>query len=257
MTVYIKIFAGLCNRLFQYSYGKYLMSLGQKVKFIRAYDGNTDILDIMDLGGDENLFYTNSKNGKLEIFFIKLFAKIILRSYKVGFFQSEQFASIAHFVFKNEVLYKNDSAAKKIENSNSVSIHIRGGDYLDGENYFFNVCTETYYANALKEAQKQISSPVFFIFTNDRPYAQSLAEKCGLKDFTFFFADDLKDKNYDDGFDLFLMSRCKANIIANSTFSWWGTFLNKTPHPVICPKHWTNKPPYLKDNLLLEKWIRV
>lgn len=65
MAIYIKIFAGLCNRIFQYSYGRHLISQGHKVKFIVADDGNTGILDIFDTGNDKKLFYTNSKNVKL------------------------------------------------------------------------------------------------------------------------------------------------------------------------------------------------
>ena len=259
MTIYIKIFAGLCNRLFQYSYGRHLISQGHKVKFIVADDGNTDILDIFDTGNDEKLFYTNSKNGKLFVNLLKAFSKYITQNYKIGFFQEPEFASCINLSFKNISLYLGDSITKKIDSENAVSLHIRGGDYLDPSkaNSFINVCTKDYYQAAINEIQKQVSSPIFYIFTNDRNYASSILKECKLKPGSFFFADDIKEKNYDDGFDLFLMSRCKANIIANSTFSWWGAFLNKETHLVICPKHWTNTLPYTHDNLILPNWSRI
>lgn len=259
MTTYIKIFAGLCNRLFQYSYGKYLISQGQKVKFIRADDGNTDILDVMDLGEEEKLFYTNAKNSKLFVNLLKARVKYITRNYQIGFYQDPSYSQSVNFKFKNNSLYEKDSITKKITETNSISIHIRGGDYLDPTKAgsFMGICTKEYYISAIKAAKKEIKSPVFYIFTNDRDYAVSIMKECKLKESEYHFADDLKDKNYDDGFDLFLMSKCKANIIANSTFSWWGAVLNKKAHTVICPSHWTNSAPYEHDNLILPEWIKI
>lgn len=258
MTIYIKIFAGLCNRLFQYSYGKYLMSQGKKVKFIVADDGNTDILDVMNLGSDEKLFYTNQTHSKLKVNFLKSFTKYITKNYKVGFFQEPKFAQSVNFQFKNILEYQSSNLVNKIKDTNSVSLHIRGGDYLNpGEgNPFINICTKEYYINAIKLIQQKISSPTFFIFTNDINYAKSIANQFD-SNCKFIFVDELKEKKYDDGFDLFLMSLCKANIIANSTFSWWGAYLNKTPHTVICPTHWTNKEPYNHDILILDDWEKI
>lgn len=265
MTTYIKIFAGLCNRLFQYSYGKYLLTQGKSVKFISADDGNTDILDVMELGEDEKLFYTNSKNTKLFVNLLKARVKYITRNYKIGFYQDPLYSENINFKFKNISLYEKDSITTKLSESNSVSLHIRGGDYLDPSKAgsFIGICTKDYYIKAIKTAQKKIKNPVFFIFTNDRPYAESIINDClqdkssSLTEKNFVFADDQKDKNYDDGFDLFLMSKCKANIIANSTFSWWGAVLNKNAHTVICPSHWTNAEPYEHDNLILSDWIKI
>lgn len=265
MTTYIKIFAGLCNRLFQYSYGKHLLSQGHSVKFIRADDGNTDILDVMELGKDENLFYTNAKNSKLFVNLLKARVKYITHNYKIGFYQDPSYSKNVDFKFKKISLYEKDSITKKIAETNSISIHIRGGDYLDPSKAgsFIGICTKDYYINAIKRAKKEIKSPVFYIFTNDRNYAASIIEECikdkssSLTDKNFFFADDLKDNNYDDGFDLYLMSQCKVNIIANSTFSWWGAVLNKNAHTVICPSHWTNAEPYEHDNLILPEWIKI
>lgn len=256
---YIKIFAGLCNRLFQYSYGKYLMAQGQDVRFIRADDGNTDILDIFDVGPDQNLFYTNAKNGKLKVNLLKFYAKYIARSYNIGFYQRPEYFDCINLKFKNACDYQSSPLYKKIIESDSVAVHIRGGDYVATENNCFsNICTAKYYAEAIKLVKKTHKKPLFIIFTNDIEYSKKLLLSAGVSQKDFIIADEISDKKYDDGYDLYLMSQCKSNIIANSTYSWVGAVLNRSQKKdVICPEHWFQSGYPSQDYLFYPDWIKV
>lgn len=264
MTTYIKIFAGLCNRLFQYAYGKHLIAQGKKIRFIDADDGNTDILDVMNLGEDEKLFLTERKCGKIKIFLLKAFGKYLFHNYKIGFYQEIRFADCTDFKFRRQAEYEQSLLFKKISETESVSIHIRGGDYLDPEKAgsFMGICTKDYYLKAVSKVLEAQKDAVFFIFTNDRKYAEEIFAEAGFNDGSkagvFVFCSDETEGQFagDDGFDLFLMSRCRHNIIANSTFSWWGAYLNKNGS-VICPEHWTNDGDTSRDRIMPDSWRRI
>lgn len=115
----------------------------------------------------------------------------------------------------------NEEILKKIRNSHAVSVHIRRGDYLQPENaaMFGNICTEEYYESALDYMKEKIEDPHFFIFSDDTAYVR---EHYQGEEYT------IVDINHgDDSFyDMYLMSRCRHNICANSTFSFWGARLN-------------------------------
>lgn len=259
MTIYVKIFAGLCNRFFQYAYGKKLISQGKKVKFIIADDGNTDILDILDLEHEKKLFISSKNSSKLKIFIIKFFSKFIFHTLKIDFFQNPENLENIQYKFKNLNIYQNSKLYSKIKNSNAVALHIRGGDYvLTENNCFSHVCTPQYYSNAISEIKKQIQKPLFIIFTNDRKYSEKILSDVCLQKNEFIFANDIEETKYDDGFDIYMMNICKANIIANSTFSWFGAYLNSEDKlSVICPEHWYGNGDYSLDCLLLDNWIKV
>ncbi len=145
---------------------------------------------------------------------------------------------------------KNKECLKNIKNTNAVSIHVRRGDYLILSEHFGGICTEQYYNKAISLIKKKVANPYFYIFSNDIDWCK-----------TFFI--NLKDKTFIDWnteknsyLDMFLMSNCNHNIIANSTFSWWGAFLN--PHQnklVVLPKQMTNKK--TSNKLLFEGCIQI
>ena len=138
---------------------------------------------------------------------------------------------------------------KDIINCNSVSLHIRGGDYLKTDNYFLGVCTPEYYEKAINLILKRNKDAHFFIFTNDLTYAENILKS--IKPPKNLFTIVKEEKIYDQAQDLFLMSCCKHNIIANSTYSWWAAFfnLNKTKI-VIAPKNWVNPLKTTKEKLI-------
>lgn len=118
---------------------------------------------------------------------------------------------------------KNDEAGRQMEETVSVSMHIRRGDYLDDINkaLFGNICTEAYYQSAITYMRERFPDVVFYIFSDDIPYAKE-----------HYRGDEYRIVDWNHGkdsfYDMMLMSRCKHNICANSTFSFWGARLN--PH---------------------------
>lgn len=130
---------------------------------------------------------------------------------------------------------KNISFSNEMKDSESVSLHIRRGDYLN--NPIYNVCKEVYYKKAINKILESVDNPVFIVFSDDPDWCKSY-----LKQFNVNYKIVDWNKGQDSYQDMFLMSQCKNNIIANSTFSWWGAWLNQNEGKmVIAPSEWTKK----------------
>jgi hypothetical protein len=125
---------------------------------------------------------------------------------------------------------KNQDIAQRIRSCNSVSLHIRRGDYA--LNDIFGSVADAYYKSAITYIQQHVTDPHFFIFSDDVAWC-----KDNLKVDKATFVDINKDE--DSYKDLMLMSYCNHNIIANSTFSWWGAWLNPNSSKIVlAPKQW-------------------
>lgn len=126
----------------------------------------------------------------------------------------------------------------RIEQGESVSIHVRRGDYLlpQNQDLFGNICTDMYYENAVKKMMESWPDCTFYLFTNDNQWAaERLRER---KDFPIVLVELPGNRDYET---LMLMSRCRHNILANSSFSWWASYLNDNPDKqVIAPAEWMN-----------------
>ena len=114
----------------------------------------------------------------------------------------------------------------RIKSCQSVSLHLRRGDYL-GLSEFQGVCTEAYYEHAIAYFESQIENPEYFVFSDDPTYAR---EQFGA-DPNFHIID--LNHGEDAWCDLLMMTQCRYNIIANSTFSWWGAWLNDNPSKIV------------------------
>lgn len=262
-SIVIKLFAGLGNQLFQYTYGQYLKTQGHSVLFLQQ-PSNNDFSHVFctDKTTLNSCTYIRTKNKKL-LFLYKVLYKFILHNYYAGFYQKKKYPNellpqlpkILSFLHKDA--YLKTKEYKIVSSCQSVSLHIRGGDYLQ-EAYYKNICTQEYYKNAIHYILKNVPKVHFFIFTNDVKYAQSIVSNIDnsiFKDSTFIANEEFKN---DSGFDLFLMSQCTHNIIANSTYSWWGAFLNSNTNKIVtCPVKWTNKEIDVIDNFGLKDWIRI
>lgn len=124
----------------------------------------------------------------------------------------------------NEILQqKNDAVSRQMEAEMSVSVHIRRGDYLDDVNraLFGGICTDSYYETAIGYIRERFPDARFYLFSDDIPYVR---ERYQGEEYRVIDWNHGKDSFY----DMMLMSRCKHNICANSTFSFWGARLN--PH---------------------------
>ena len=161
------------------------------------------------------------------------------RAYLVGCWQSEKyFHDVKHqvkaaFQFKDPALSeKMKKYEKKIQETMSVSIHIRRGDYLEISEVYGGICTEEYYEKAMKQMEEWFPGCHFFVFTNDPTWVRENYKKENL---TLVEGND-EDAGY---LDLYLMTKCKHYILANSSFSWWGSYLGTYPgKKVIVPSQW-------------------
>ena len=177
-----------------------------------------------------------------------------------GYWQSEKY-----FIDIKEILYreftikypqdlKSREITNMIENSESVSLHIRRADYIQNELTYdiHGVCNLEFYYDCVNLLLEKISNPHFFIFSDDHQWV-----KQNLKlDYPMTFVDhNDASKNYED---LRLMSQCKHNIIANSTFSWWGAWLNQNPDKIVyAPQKWFNDSSRDTKDLIPDQWIKV
>lgn len=178
--------------------------------------------------------------------------------YISGYFACERYYADLLGKLRNEVRFpesdnlKNHDLAEEMGNCQSVSMHIRRGDYLNEENkaMFGNICTDAYYEEAIKIIEETVENPHFYIFSDDVPYAK---EKYAGKQYTIVDVNHGKDSFY----DMWLMSRCKHNICANSTFSFWGARLNGNEGKImIRPTIHKNSQVFIKEEMerLWEGW---
>ena len=167
--------------------------------------------------------------------------------YLYGYWQSEKYFidireeilrtfNLEHALMKysQDVRDFNEERLREIKQTNSISVHIRRGDYVQLSSKFGGICTDKYYHEAMNYFRNKYSDAKFYIFTNDLAWAEGQE---------MFQADDCKIINGNEGkndeLDMLLMSKCKHNIIANSSFSWWGAWLNEyNEKEVIAPAKW-------------------
>ena len=163
------------------------------------------------------------------------------RAYLVGCWQSEKyFADVKDevrkaFTFKNlNLSEKMREYEKQMLETNSVSLHIRRGDYLEVSDVYGGICTQEYYEKAMKQMMQWYPDCHFYVFTNDVDWVK---ENYRQKNLTIVEGND-EDAGY---IDMYLMTKCKHYILANSSFSWWGCYLNPSENKVvIAPKQWFN-----------------
>ena len=153
------------------------------------------------------------------------------------------------FNFSDKLDEQNELISNDINQSNSISIHIRRGDFLlkRNDNHYVNL--KEYYLKAINESSKFFKNPKYFIFTDDPLW---VAENFVL-DVSYIIIDaNHASKSF---LDMYLMSLCKSNIIANSSFSWWSAWLNnKNDKIVYAPKNWFKDESICTDNLIPNSW---
>ena len=132
---------------------------------------------------------------------------------------------------------KNLAFLKKISKENSVAIHVRKGeDYLK-KDIIKGTCPIEYYISAINYIKAKINNPQFYVFTDNKRWVED-----NFDGIDYTLVDWNPSIGWGNHYDMELMSFCSHNIIANSTYSWWGAFLNRNPHKiVIMPNKWFNK----------------
>lgn len=179
--------------------------------------------------------------------------------YLDGFFQSEKnFINsrskiLEEFELRDE--HKTNTVknlAEQISLTESVSIHIRRGDYANNSTTkkYHGLCPISYYSTAIKMITDIKKYSNFYIFTDDLNWVK---ENLKIEQKKIF----ISGQNLTSQQELFLMSKCKHNIIANSSFSWWGAWLNQNQNKIIiAPEKWTIKNNN-HPNILPKDWIEI
>lgn len=199
------------------------------------------------------------RDEKAQLFDIR-FNELSKNTALFGYFQNELYFQdiedqIRHdFTFKKQLDSKNTEIANLIQSNNSVSIHIRRGDYLS-TNSNLKVLDIEYYQKAIAHITEKIEDVHFFIFSDDINWVR---QNLNIENHEYSIIDwNKRDESY---IDMQLMSLCKHNIIANSSFSWWAAWLNKNNSKiVIAPNTWykTDEPNNYPIGFIPQNWIII
>jgi hypothetical protein len=254
----IRLCGGLGNQLFQYAFGKAQKQCGITVLYDSSWYNKIRnplrplLLDKFKI----NLEMANSTQ------YFRIITEKGFESKKIfdvgfkytGYWQSPLYHYEIYSELQKEIQLKEEyytseySELKKIIiKSNSVSVHVRRGDYLNKENH--HVLPLEYYKKALKLIQSLKGDCKVFVFSDDIFWCK--------KQFS-----DVYFVQLNDYLEFELMRFCTHNIIANSTFSWWAAYLNEnTNKTVIAPKRWVVKAEDQnnidKKGLILNDWIKL
>jgi hypothetical protein len=182
-------------------------------------------------------------------------------SYLSGYWQSEKYFQnfqdqiMADFKFAVPLQGMNEKLASTIQENSliSISLHIRRGDYVANPKTrsYHGVCSMDYYQKAIAYFTERMEKVHFFIFSDDPEWVK---QNLVIAHPHTFVSHNTGENSYND---MHLMSLCQHHIIANSSFSWWGAWLNpSTDKIVIAPKNWFIKPINTKD-LIPSSWIRL
>lgn len=208
---------------------------------------------------------------------IRLFKSKILRQFNIGYnnkilkkrksFYLDGFFNTEKYFYDNRNVILDDLklrsglgvTAKKIldnisKSANSVSLHIRRGDYVNDRitNRFHGTCSIDYYKKAIDFLINKIGNDItIFIFSDDIAWAKENV----IFPYPLIFVSSPEIPDYEE---LILMSKCKHNIIANSSFSWWGAWLNENDGKiVIAPKRWTVRDDKNYRDIIPDSWYRI
>ncbi|MEN9524276.1 MAG: hypothetical protein RL536_345 [Candidatus Parcubacteria bacterium] len=297
MSIIVKTYGGLGNQLFQYAFAR-SVSARLKTDFLLDIDVSPIYKDLRVHKFSLEYFHTIVRPAKAndlsgfvwlkrhkKIFnflykYIRLKSKLMpfyypektfgydpdvffkgKNTYFDGFWQTEKYFKNIESEIRKEVTVINplsdysQGISDRIQKSNAVSLHVRRTDYVThaASNAFHGVCSPEFYREAIDYIAERVSSPHFFIFSDDYDW---VVENFKFLKYPYLCIKNGADKNYED---LALMSHCKHHIIANSSFSWWGAWLNpRKDKIVIAPKRWfANSPKQSTVDLLPESWIQL
>jgi len=179
--------------------------------------------------------------------------------YLDGYWQSPRYFSDVQpvirgaFSFDRKVSEQNRALAARISDADSVSIHVRRGDYTSVRSLnYHGVCSMEYYRSAVRTMASKIRNPVFYVFSDDPAWVK---ENCSFCRPMIVVEHPGQEQAYTD---MWLMSLCKHHIIANSSFSWWAAWLSANPEKiVIAPRQWFRDPNIKTDDLIPAAWLRL
>lgn len=281
---------GLANRMFQYSYYLYLKNKGYNavVDFYKSatlphenvpwdrifpnakYEQATAWSVFITAGGDNII-------SKIRRRYLPFLSRVVYMPtafaatlpnecgrtcYINGVFQNAAMVDSVRdlvldaFRFEPFANGNNAELMQEMQSCDSVAIHVRKGPDYQSRIWYQNTCPLEYYVAAVNMMQKKIKSPRFYVFTDNPQWVKE-----NFVDFDYTLVEGNPPAGWGAHFDMQLMSYCKHNIISNSTYSWWGAFLNNNANKiVVIPHQWFN-PDSCKEstsiNVQCEGWIAI
>ena len=270
--IIVEVTGGLGNQMFQYALYRKLQLSGKDVKLDLSFYQTKQSLRALELGifrlplraaGKREICrlkgYTNDASRVEKALTTRIYRhpyvykedldkgyqEVALQKdpvYLTGYWQNELYFKdirgqlLNDFKFPQPVINTNQEILHRLQQDSSVSVHVRRGDYLDSGNVgiYGGICTLEYYRKAMDYIRNHMENPQFYIFTDDPQWVKQNLYQEGM----YIVRHTDGDPDY---VDMFLMSQCTAHIIANSTFSWWGAWLDpKENKMVISPDRWLN-----------------
>ena len=289
----VKIYGGLGNQMFQYAFARALAAASADEVFIDCSAPGTEAahngfeldrifsiaLPPAPTGAAEKLSVRPS--GFLNRLRRKYFTK---RSHRIdrefryqpellalsgdvyfeGYWQSEKyFLGIGEelrcdFTFARALADKNDALLRELPRP-IASVHVRRGDYLKYKN--LNICTPEYYSRAIRRISSRGGASSYLVFSDDIGYCRATLDFGGAP--VAFVDWNRAEASWQD---MAMMSRCDCHVIANSSFSWWGAWLDPNPAKrVVAPSIWNRREirsndryySFSFDDVLPASWERV
>jgi Glycosyl transferase family 11 len=292
--IIVRLMGGLGNQMFQYATAKRIAVLrdtdlkvdtsfltnkalphADRMFALNVFDTNISVATKEELGKFESIRENKLKRGVQKIlpflfpYFtigepLKNYDERILKAPKnsllIGYWQTEKYFLPIEEIIKKEFTFKpfsegmNKYLAEEIRASNSVSLHVRRGDYVHDAvtNQVHGICSPEYYYKAIEVIRQDVNEIKLFIFSDDMEWVKAQM-KFDVP--VTYIENNIGEMSYAD---MQLMSLCKHNIIANSSFSWWGAWLNYNPDKkVIAPIRWFNDETINTQDLIPGGWIKL
>ena len=269
----ITFHGGLGNQLFEYTYYKWLCKQHPDHKIygfypkrgFRAHNG-LEIEKWFDVKLPASTCWSNIVS-KFFFWFNKIFVKLgkprpftnndWFRKDNAmihhGYWQDKKYLTeVGAPKFKQSLILNeaNEEMLSHILTTNSVAVHIRRGDYLI-ERFrvmYGDICTTEYYQKAMAIIEEHNKDLTYFFFSDDIDYVKTNFDIPNK-----VIVDINRGEN--SFYDIYLMSKCKNMIIANSSFSCWAAYENENKGVIVAPSKWRNDKP--SPDILLDNWIRV
>lgn len=285
----IRISGGIGNQMFQYAFKKQMdyISNSKNTIDIRFYNGNNihngyelnKVFNIDDETYDgiikapsevhPIIYRVLYRLGK-RFYVTKKYAMEVLidyyekfnnfsgeKFYLDGYWQSEEYFKDVENEVRNAFEFpcfnetSNIELNEKIRYENAVALHVRRGDFLENSKFVCLGKTD-YYQQAIRYIYKEVSSPLFIVLSDDIEWCK---KNLDLKENSIFVDWNKAEKSFRD---MQIMSICKHCIIANSSFSWWGAWLNRNPEKIIIAPYKFYKGSARNESYLIPKeWIKI
>ena len=289
MAVIVNMACGLANRMFQYSYYLCLKKMGYYVVvdfyktanlehehvawtsiFPYAPIRQASAWEVLKTGGGSDIlsklrrrylkFSCNVRN--LSAFDVLLPEKSSRSIYIIGVFQNAKMMdcirqeALDAFTFQPFTDEYNLSLMHEVQSCQSVAIHVRKGKDYMSRIWYQQTCPLEYYQQAIRLMKEKVKNPRFYVFADNKEWVRE-----NFKDFEYTLVDGNPVAGYGSHFDMQLMSLCRHNILSNSTYSWWGAYLNRNQEKVvIIPRIWFNPASceeYTSQKVLCDGWTAL